>query len=302
MAIDPSAEVRGRWAAGIAFLYWGLIPVYWKAFSGVGAGEVIAHRIIWSLVFAGGLVFLRGSATAVARVLHNRRETMFLALASVLLSINWLTFVWAVTHDRVAASSLGYFLCPLVSVALALAFERERLSRRQWMAVAFGSGGVAWLFFVEPTTPLPALLIAFSWAGYGWCKRRVEIGPVASLAAETLILAPFAFLWIGWLAWRGTASFSFEVSTVGLFASAGLVTALPLILFAYAARRIPLSALGFLNYLVPTTSLLLAVFLYGEPFGTREALGFGLIWSGLIIYSLGLFRGREPAASPPAPR
>lgn len=300
MAVDPSAEVRGRWAAVIAFLYWGLIPVYWKAFTGVGAGEVIAHRILWSLVFAGGLVFLRGSAVAVARVLQNRREAMFLALAAVLLSINWLTFVWAVTHDRVAASSLGYFLCPLMSVALALVFERERLSGRQWTAVAFGAAGVAWLFFVEPTTPLPALLIALSWAGYGWCKRRVEMGPVASLAAETLILAPFALLWIGWLAWQGTAAFSFEPTTVGLFVSAGLVTALPLILFAYAARRIPLSALGFLNYLVPTTSLLLAVFLYREPFGPREAIGFSLIWAGLIIYSLGLFRRREPGGSPTA--
>lgn len=291
MADEAGNRAGGYAAAAAAFLFWGLVPVYWKLFTGVGAGEVIAHRVLWSLVFAAALVALRGSWREAVRALSAWGEARYLLLAAVLLAVNWLTFVWAVTHDRVADTSLGYFLCPLVSVALALVLERERLCARQWIAVAFGLAGIVWLFATSPLSPAPAVLIALSWGGYGWCKRRVRAGPVASLAAETTLLAPIAAIYLGILASRGTNSLETSVASVLFFASAGVVTALPLILFAHAAQRIRLSALGFLNYLVPTVSLLLALFLYGEPFAWTRGVGFGLIWAGLAVYSRTIFRG-----------
>ena len=270
---------------------WGLFPVYFKLVASVPAAEVLAHRIVWSVLIAALLITALGRWRAVLAVLADRRTLATLALSAAAISVNWLVFIWAVGHDRVLESSLGYFINPLVSVALGVVVLGERLRRVQWLAVGLAALGVAWQVASVGSLPWVALTLAASFGGYGLLRKVVRADSLTGLFVETALLAPVALAALlalglaGGGAFRGTG-----VALDWTLAASGVVTAAPLLLFVAGARRIRLSTLGLLQYLVPTGHLLLAVFAYGEPFALSRLVTFGLIWTALALITWDAWR------------
>lgn len=285
-SLQPSAST-GAILAFSAFLLWGLFPIYFKAVASVPALEVLANRIVWSLLFVSVLITALRGWPAVLAVFPNRRLLAILTLSAVVISLNWGVFIWAIANDRILESSLGYFINPLVSVLLGVAVLRERLRRVQWAAVGFAAAGVAYQVVALGDFPWVALTLAFSFGFYGLIRKTAAVDAISGLFVETLVLSPVALSYLAWLAATGQAALgrgSWELD--GLIAASGMITALPLILFVAGAKRIRLSTLGLLQYIVPTGHLLLAVFVYGEPFTLGNLVTFGCIWAALAIYSL----------------
>lgn len=287
----------GALAAGLCYLCWGLVPLYWKQLAGIDAVELIAHRNVWSL----GLVLLvlaaQGSLGTFWASLRDVRALGTHLLSGSLLTINWLVYVWGVNHDRVTECSLGYFLVPLVNVAVSQFVLHERLRRAQWIAIALAALGVSLMIFQVGRLPWIALTLAGSWGAYSLMRKQSTFGPLHGLAAETILLAPLA---IGFLLWQhhlGTGALGrVDPRTHLLIVSSGLVTAVPLILFAYGARRLRFSTLGLLQYSTPTAQLALAVWLYHEPFPQSRLVSFAFIWIGLALYTAdNLLAGRKSA-------
>ena len=279
--------------AASAYALWGLVPIYFKAVAAVSAFEIIAHRVLWSL----GLLALVLAAT------RNRSGWAVLradpalwgrvAFAAFLVTANWLVFVWAVNAGRVLETSLGYYINPLVSVLFAFAFLGERLRPLQLAALGCAALGVANQVAALGQLPWVSLVLAVSFAGYGLMRKRIPLDATSGLFFETLLAAPFALAYIAWLAGMDALGFGhFGAGTDLLIALSGVVTAVPLVLFAAGARRLRLTTMGFLQYIAPTITFLLAVFAYGEPFSARQGWTFALIWSGLAFYSLDLLRRR----------
>ncbi|MHB9006249.1 MAG: EamA family transporter RarD [Limisphaerales bacterium] len=290
-----SATSRGMVQAVAAYLIWGLLPVYWKALRGVPAPEILAHRIVWSLAFLGVIVLIRPEWAAVKGILENRRARLLYGVAACLLAVNWLTYIHGVNTDRIVETSLGYFINPLVSVLLGVVFLGERLRRGQWMAVMLAAIGVAYLTVWVGRLPWIALVLAVSFGLYGLAKKKAPAGAVPGLIVETGVLfLPAAVGLVVMESW-GTGVFGHGTgATRLLLVLGGLVTAVPLLLFASAARAVPLTTLGLLQYLAPTCGLLIGVWGYGEGFDRGRQIGFGLIWSGLGVYWLeGIWRGRR---------
>lgn len=272
-------------AAFGAFGIWGLFPLYWKALAHVPALEVAAHRLFWSFVFVVAFLLLRGQLRNLMTL--SRRQWLWLAASGGVISVNWGIYVWAVAAERVVEASLGYFISPLMSVALGVIVLGERLEPLRWMAVGLAAAGVAWLTTRAGGLPWVALVLATSFALYGLVRKRLDVDAVTGLAAETCLWAVPALAMVVWLsgpAERGTVDWL-------LLAGGGAVTALPLALYALAARGMPLASLGLLQYMAPTTQLLLGVLLFGEPFDGARAAGFGMIWAGLAIH---LWRSLRP--------
>ena len=294
-----SSSRRGVWLAVGAYALWGVLPVYWKAVQSVPAPEILAHRIVWSFLFLAGLVFLGREWTAFRQGLSARTAGIY-AGAALVLSVNWLTYIWAVNASRIVETSLGYFINPLVSVALGMVFLHERLRRLQWLCIALAAGGVAWLTWQHGSLPWVALVLAFSFGLYGLLKKTAPLPALQGLTLET------ALLWLpalGWLLFReaqGQAAFGHAgLRTTALLFFTGVVTALPLLLFAAAARKVSLTTLGLLQYMAPSCQLLIGVTVYHEPFGRDRLLGFGLIWGALALYSIeGVWRARQSRAGP----
>jgi len=268
-----------------AYLLWGFIPVYFKLLNGVPAAQVMTHRVVWSFVFVFLLIVLRKEFTALRTLLTRRILFTYLA-AGVLLSANWLLYVWAVNAGLVVEGSLGYFINPLLSVLLALVFLRERLRTWQWLPLALAAVGVLYLTVSYGAVPWVALALAGTFGLYGLIKK---IAPLDALQGLTLETAAVFVPALGYLLFEestGNGAFGHAgLLTTLLLALCGVVTAVPLLLYAAALRHTPLSVMGFLQYISPTIQFLVGVFLYGEPFTPQRAIGFSFIWLALIILS-----------------
>jgi len=280
-------ESRKGFAASLAaFATWGLVPLYFRPLRDVSALQVVAHRAVWSCLLVLGCLALRGELKDVRAALTDRRLLLRLALAAILVSINWIVYVWAVAHNRVVDASLGYFITPLVNVLLGVAVLAERLNRAQWTAVALAALGVTYLTIVTGHLPWISLTLGFSFACYGFIRKVVKVEALAGLATETLLLRPLAIGYLVWCEAQGSGALGHSgLPTDALLIGSGPVTAITLFLFAYGARRIPYSTVGLLQYITPSLQLACGVFVFHEPFQSTRALGFTLIWSALVIYA-----------------
>lgn len=282
----------GMLYAAAAYTLWGLFPVYFKALQGIPPGEILTHRMIWSLLFLVAVLAWRRQWAWLAGVLRQPKVVAGFAASSLLLAGNWFIYIWAVNDGRVIEASLGYFINPLVNVLLGFVFLRERLRPGQWAAVVLAACGVAWLTWQVGQLPWIALALAASFGTYGLLRKTAALGALEGLTLETLLLFPLAFGYLSLLTLNGQNNFAGAPPAMQLLlAAAGPVTAIPLLMFATGARRIPMSLLGLLQYIGPTLQLMLGVWLYHEPFGGARLAGFALIWAALLVYSMeGLWR------------
>jgi chloramphenicol-sensitive protein RarD len=282
-----SASKQGVICAIGAYVLWGVLPVYWKALDAVPAAQIVGHRIVWSCLFLAGLILLRREWKALAGAARARRTVALYALASALLSVNWFTYIWAVTAGRIVEASLGYYITPLASVLLGLVVLREGLERLQWAAVLLAAIGVGYLACRYGRLPWAALVLAVTFAFYGLLKKLAPLGALHGLTLETaiLVLPALAYL-VHAERQSGTGLLHSGWPVRALLAGTGVVTAVPLLLFAHAARTTKLSTLGILQYLSPTCALALGVWVYHEPFPTERFAGFCIIWAALVLYWL----------------
>ena len=276
----------GPLAAALAYILWGLFPLYIKLVAHVPVLEIVLHRSLWALVFVLALLALRRQFGWLAPVLRQPRTLAIFGLSALLLGGNWLLYVWAVNNGRVLDASLGYFINPLVNVLLGFVVLHERPRPLQWAAVALAAGGVLWLAAGAGHVPWVSLLLAASFGFYGLLRKTAPLGAIEGLALETLLLGPLAAAALLWLGASGQGHFlQGDGRTDVLLLAAGPATAIPLLLFAYGARRVTLATLGLLQYLGPSIQFVLAVFLYHEPLGASRGVGFALIWAALALYS-----------------
>lgn len=281
--------------AGLSYILWGFLPLFWKLVDEVSAGEILAHRIVWSLVFMLViLLFLRklpSFTLELKALLVTRKRFIGIALASIFISINWGLYIWAVNADRIIEASLGYYINPLVSVLLAVIVLKEKLSSLQTFSIILAGVGVLVLTINFGTFPWVAIVLAVSFAFYGLIKKMVQLGALIGLAIETLLITPFALLFLTYVHGSNGGAFGGTSSLTILLMFAGVVTAVPLLLFASGAKRIPLSMVGLLQYIAPTIKLILGVFLFNEPFTAVHLVAFSCIWLALVIYTWTLTKG-----------
>jgi len=270
-----------------AYFLWGLLPIYWKFIHNVPALEIISHRMIWSFIFVVGVIAFSGGWAEFRVSLRGKKDILPFLFTSLLLTGNWLIYVWAVNAGFIVETSLGYFINPLVNVLLGVLFLREKLRPWQWVSVGLAFLGVAYLSWQYGSLPWIALSLAFSFAFYGLIKKKAALSSTQGFATETGIMFFPALAYLLFLEFTGKGAFGHQsLRVTALLILAGVATGLPLLLFGKAARMIPLSMMGFLQYLAPTMQLFIGVFLYHEPFPLDRLIGFGLIWIALLIYSL----------------
>ena len=289
--------IAGVFYAGMAFLIWGVSPMYWKAMQGVPALEIIAHRTVWALLFLIVVVLVQGRWSELNGVLRTARSMGILFVTAVLVCINWLVYVWAVNAGYLLQASLGYYINPLVNVLLGLVFLRERLSRHQTGAVLLACLAVAYRTIALGQLPWIALTLGFGFGIYGLIRKVAPVTSLVGLTLETLWLTPFALAYLAGLELSGEGAFGHGSPLRDiLLAGTGVVTAVPLLCFNLGARRINLSTLGLMQFIAPSCMFLLAVAAYGEPFAADQWWTFALIWTGLGIYSIdSLRRFRHPS-------
>jgi chloramphenicol-sensitive protein RarD len=274
----------GTLAGAAAYSLWGLFPLVFHQLEEVQSTEILVHRILWSLVVVGVILVWRRDRAWFRTVRAKQGALLRLVGASVLIAVNWLVYIWAVTNDEVVQAALGYYVNPLITVALGVVVLGERLRRMQVVALSFGAASVAVLTWSYGNVPWVALVLACSFAGYGYLKKAADVEAVPSLAIETAVLAPAAAVWLVVLESNGDAAFLHGTGARDLLlVSLGIVTAVPLLLFGTAATRIPLSLLGLLQYLTPTLQLLCGVLILGEPLPPERFAGFVLVWIALIV-------------------
>ena len=291
----PDPRLRGFAAALAAYLAWGFFPVYFKALKAVPAPEILCHRIVWSVAFLAVIVTVQRRWREFAAAFRGRGLRVFV-VTTLLISLNWLLYIWAVNAGRILEASLGYFVNPLVNVVLGVLFLHERLTRLQRAAVALALVGVLVLVVRAGIFPWVSIVLALSFGLYGFARKKARIDAVVGLLVETALLAPAALAWLSWLGARGEGAFGASGGTTALLALAGLVTALPLIGFAVGMRTLRLSTMGLIQYITPTMQFLLAVALYRERFTSAHAVAFGFIWASLALYSFEAVRGQRTAA------
>lgn len=269
-----------------AYVAWGMFPMYFKAMHAVPPMQVLMHRIVWSLAFLVLVLAAKRHWAWLGKALREPKVLGGFIGSALLLSVNWLVYIWAVNQGRVVDASLGYFITPLLNVVLGFVILGERLRPWQWCAVGLAACGVAWLTWHSGSLPWIGLALAATFGTYGLLRKIAPLGALEGLALETLVMFPLALVYLGWQTMEGSNAFLNEsAATKWLLISAGPVTAIPLLLFAAGARRIPLSLLGLMQYIAPSLQLLLGVALYHEPFGGARLTGFALIWIGLAVYS-----------------
>jgi len=284
--LHDATRRRGVTAALAAYITWGLTPIYFKFIQTVPPLEVIAHRILWSIPLLAGFLLLRDGRAFWSRVRLPFRSVMTLLLSGVLLAANWLIFVWAIAHDQILATSLGYFTGPLVNFLLGFLFLKERLTRIQLLGVLIAAAGTVYLTWYLGAPPWISLGLAFSFGFYGLIRKKLDVGPMVGLLWEAMLLVVPAVIFMVWSHQQGALDFgSGSLQIDVLLVLSGLVTILPLIWFNVAARSLTLSTLGFFQYLAPSLSFSLAVFLYQEPFTQGHAVAFGCIWFALFMVS-----------------
>lgn len=289
------ARLRSGFAAGVAaYLLWGLFPLYWPLLRPAAAIEILAHRVLWSAVLVAAILALTGGFGWLRTL--GRRQATLLALAAVLISVNWGMFIYGVNSAQVVETSLGYFINPLVTVALAVAVLGERLRRDQLIAVVIAGVAVMVLALDYGRPPWIALTLAFSFALYGLVKKRADVDGVRSLAVETAFLVAPAGGYLLWLASTGAGTFTSEgAGHTALLMAAGIATAVPLMLFGAAAVRVPLTTLGLLQYMTPTMQFLIGVLIYDEPMPLSRLVGFLLVWVALTVFTVDAIRATRAA-------
>lgn len=285
--------------AASAFVIWGVIPIYWKeALGGIDAVEIVMHRIIWTLVFALAALAAWERLPKLYEALTTRRSLTLLTASAILIAINWGLFIWAVTVDRIIETSLGYYINPLVNFVLGAVFLRERLTRIQLIAVALATIGVLNQTISLGYLPWVSLVLAVSFGVYGLIRKTVAVESLEGLTVESIILSPIALGYIVYLTLAKQGAFMHvNLMTDINLVIAGPITAIPLLLFAAGARLVRLSTIGFLQYLAPSIALLIAVFLYHEPFTTAHAITFAFIWAALILISWEALRRESYSAA-----
>ncbi len=276
----------GALAAALCYFLWGLVPLYWKQLAAINPLELIAHRHVWSLVFVLAVILAQRRFGEVRGALGTTRGAAVNFLSASLLTANWLVYVWGVNTGHVIETSLGYFLVPLVNVAAGRFVLDEHLRRLQWLAIALAAAGVALMVWQLGRPPWIALWLAATWGGYSLMRKQSPLGSLTGLTVETLLLAPFA---IGFLVWQnhtGAGALGrVNLAQHAFVLSSGVITAVPLLLFAFGARRVRLSTLGLLQYIAPTVQFALGVLVYHEPFSRERATSFAFIWAGLALYT-----------------
>jgi chloramphenicol-sensitive protein RarD len=284
---EPSSSAEARRGAGYgiaAYGAWGLFPLYWPLLAPTPALQILAHRMVWSLVFVAIVLGFRRRFEFVAQLRREPRRIALLALAAVLISVNWGVYIWGVNSGHVIETSLGYFVNPLVSIALGVLVFNERLRRVQWLAVAIGAIAVLVITIDYGRLPWIALMLAFSFGGYGLVKKIAATAALESLAVETSVLALPAIGYLVFVQLHGTGSFGhIAAGTDALLVASGAVTAIPLLFFAAATRRVPLTVMGLLQYITPLLQFLVGVYVRHEPLPTSELVGFLLVWLALLI-------------------
>ncbi len=291
---DEKAAQRGFLFALAAYLMWGFLPFYMKAVAHIPAIEVVAHRVIWSVPIAGGLLVWLGRTDDIRRALRTPRTLLMGALTAALITVNWCVYVWAIAADRALETALGYYINPLFSVFLGAVLLGERLGRAQIAAIALAVVAVAILTWENGGLPWVSIALAVSWGFYALFKKTLPIGPAQGFFLEVLILAIPALAYVGWLEANGNGHFGDQGMTdVWLLMASGLITAIPLILYANGAKLLRLSTIGIMQYIAPTLIFFVAVFIFREPFSRESAVAFGLIWAALAVYSWSMLAGRS---------
>ncbi|MCU6793159.1 EamA family transporter RarD [Paenibacillus sp. WQ 127069] len=275
----------------LAYLSWGFLPLYWRLFQSMPAWEILAHRIVWSLVFVAILVSAAKRWKQLKSAVPNLKSKVAVLLCSIFISCNWFLFIWAVNNGHVIETSLGYYMNPLISVVFAVIFLKERLSVGQWVAILLAGFGVLIMAIQYGTIPWVAISLAVSFALYGLAKKIAGLDVLLGLTWETIVVFPIAFIYLLYIQSAGSATVSSLPSySIVLLLLSGAATALPLFWFAQAAKLLPLSMVGFIQYIAPTTSLLLAIFVFHEPFTEPQLIAFSFIWLALLIYSFVTFK------------
>jgi chloramphenicol-sensitive protein RarD len=288
---SPSETRRGLVYGFAAYGLWGVVPLFWKLLAHVDPLEVLAHRVIWGALTFVIIVQLAGVTPTLWAAVRERRTLAAMALSGTLLAINWGTFILAVSTDRLLDASLGYFINPLVSVALGMLVLRERMRRLQGLAIGAAIVGVALLAWQVGRVPWISLVLALSFGSYGLVRKTAKVDSLIGSTIESALLVPVAVAWLMVLAaWGGGRLGHSDAVEHGLLVATGVVTAVPLLLFTSATRRLPLSTVGFLQYLTPSLQFVIAVFLFHESFTRDRLFAFGFIWLGLIAFSLDMWR------------
>ena len=290
---------KGILLAGSAYLVWGLFPLYFHALSAVPALEILLNRMLWSLLFLIGVLTWRKHWEWFPKALRQPKLLGSFTISALLLSANWLVYIWAINAGHVIDASLGYFITPLVNILIGSVILRERLRPGQWLAVMFAALGVAWLTWQTGYLPWIGLTLATTFGTYGLLRKTSALGALEGLSLETVILFPFAFAYLIWLTMQGHNTLLGNDHALTLtLVLAGPVTAIPLLMFAAGARRIPMTTLGLLQYIAPMVQLMLGIWIFREPFDHNKLLGFVLIWAALVVYSAeGLWMNLRPSAA-----
>lgn len=292
-AAENAERRRGIIAALSAFSIWGLSPLYFKAIGSVPPFEIVAHRILWSVLFLAALLVLlpaTGGLARVREVCRRPRLLGLLALTALLTGSNWLVFIWAIDAGRLLEAALGYFINPLVSITLGAAVLGERLRPLQLLAVAVAVAGVGWRIWQLGSLPWVSLFLASTFGLYGLLRKRAPVEAVSGLFIETLLVMPLALAGLAWMHAAGTLSFGSHPLTDWLLPLSGVITALPLMLFTAGARRLPLATIGFMQYLAPSLNFIIALWIFREPIDTAVLVSFVLIWTALALYSADMMR------------
>jgi chloramphenicol-sensitive protein RarD len=293
MAENPlnTDSPRGLAFAIASYLLWGFLPLYMKALAHVPPAEVVAHRVLWSLPIAGAILIWLGRTADLKTALRTPRMLGMAAVTAVIISINWGLYVWAIGSGHALDAALGYYINPLFSVFLGAVLLRERLSRLQVVALALAACAVIILTVESGRVPVIALSLTFSWGAYAYFKKQLPIGPNQGFMLEVLLLAPFALLYLAWVNLNGAGHFLMgSAKDTALLVGCGVVTAVPLMLYANGAKLLRLSTIGILQYIAPTMIFLTAVVIFDEPFGRAQMIAFPMIWVALVLYTLGMIR------------
>ncbi|MFZ5652634.1 MAG: EamA family transporter RarD [Bacillota bacterium] len=292
MKLEQSAgQTAGIVSAASAYIIWGFMPIYWKLIHFVPSMEVLTHRVVWSLALMAFVLLAAGKTKAfiseISDTARKPKQLLSLIFASFFITVNWLTFIWAVSNNRIIETSLGYYINPLVCVLFGVVVLKEKLYLWQTAAFVLAAIGVLNMTINYGSFPWAALVLAVSFGIYSLLKKVINLGAIAGITSETLIISPFAIMYLTYIHQSGNGAFGINSPVVsGYLIGAGIVTAVPLLLFSAGAIRLPLSTVGFLQYIAPTLALILGVFLYDEPFTAVHIVSFVFIWAALTIYSL----------------
>ena len=277
---------KGAVAMVLASIIWGLSAIYYKQLSDTPPLEVLCHRTLWSVIVFIFILRLQDRLQDLKLVFQNKKLILGLFWAAAMISINWFFFIWSVHNDRATEASFGYYIFPLVAVLFGLIFFKEQLSLMKWCSVFLAIFAVTTLAISQNILPFVALVLSVTFGIYGALKKQINLGPVLSVTTEVILLLPLAITFLLYWHSSGFGSFGKDIETTSLLIFSGPMTAVPLMLFSYAARRVQMTSLGIIQYLNPSLQFLVAVFIFAEPFGVSQGIAFGLIWLALFIYTL----------------